>query len=194
MNRRELLSAAVVTPMLLGAAAPDGGAPRYRGVSSRSPSIPEAQASPRSCSPRTTPTTTAVTVHEWYFGNLGGVGKQSGALAKALPATWKQDFRSTSSSLGGGSGWVTLSLHTMTGELLAAWSGSHTQAPAGALPLLVLDMFEHSYALDHSAAAAKYTDAFFANLKWEKVERRGQATRVLRTAQCECSWQQRTET
>ena len=41
-----------------------------------------------------------------------------------------------------------------------------------ALPLLVCDVYEHAYALDYGAATAKYVDAFFANLKWEEVERR----------------------
>ncbi|MDP3157764.1 MAG: Fe-Mn family superoxide dismutase [Archangium sp.] len=120
----------------------------------------------------------SMTLHEWYFGNLGGDGKQSGALAKALPGTWEQAFRATALSLSGGSGWAILGLHTMTGELLTAWSGNHTQAPAGTIPLLVLDMYEHSYALDYGAAAAKYVDAFFANLKWEEVERRYEMARA----------------
>lgn len=114
----------------------------------------------------------SMTLHEWYFANLGGDGKQSGALAKALLSSWEQDFRATALSLGGGSGWVTLNLHAATGELFTTWSGNHTQALADALPLLVLDMYEHSYALDYGAAAAKYVDAFFANVKWDEVERR----------------------
>lgn len=114
----------------------------------------------------------SMTLHEWYFGNLGGDGKQSGALAKTLPTTWEQHFRSTALSLAGGSGWVTLGLHTLTGELLIGWSGNHTQALAGTLPLLVLDLYEHAYAIDYGAAAARYVDAFFTNVNWEVVERR----------------------
>lgn len=38
--------------------------------------------------------------------------------------------------------------------------------------LRVLDMYQHSYALDSGAAAAKYVDAFFGNLRWDEVERR----------------------
>ncbi len=67
---------------------------------------------------------------------------------------------------------MTLGLHTLTGELIIGWSGNHTQAHAGTLPLLVLDLYEHSYAIDYGAAAAKYVDAFFTNLKWEVVEHR----------------------
>ncbi len=114
----------------------------------------------------------SMTLHEAYFGNLGGDGKISGSLATALPAGWEGAFRATALSLSGGSGWVTLCLHFATSELMIAWSGNHTQALAGALPLVVLDMYEHSFAIDYGAAAAKYVDAFFANLKWEEAEHR----------------------
>jgi Fe-Mn family superoxide dismutase len=39
-------------------------------------------------------------------------------------------------------------------------------------PLLVLDMYEHSYQMDYGAAAAKYIDAFMDNVNWEEVNRR----------------------
>ena len=114
----------------------------------------------------------SMVLHELYFANLGGDGKQSGELAKELPSGWEAAFRATALSLGGGSGWVTLSLHAHTGELLTAWSGNHTQGPAAALPLLICDVYEHSYAMDYGAATAKYVDAFMRNVRWEEVQRR----------------------
>jgi len=39
-------------------------------------------------------------------------------------------------------------------------------------PLLVLDMYEHSYQMDYGAAAAKYIDAFFRNINWDEVNSR----------------------
>jgi Fe-Mn family superoxide dismutase len=39
-------------------------------------------------------------------------------------------------------------------------------------PLLVLDMYEHSYQIDYGAAAAKYVDAFFTNIAWNVVSDR----------------------
>lgn len=39
------------------------------------------------------------------------------------------------------------------------------------MPLLVMDMYEHAYAIDYGAAAAKYIDAFFQNLQWDEVNR-----------------------
>ena len=52
------------------------------------------------------------------------------------------------------------------------WAGNHTKSVAFGAPLLVLDMYEHAYALDYGAAAAKYLDAFLANVAWSEVERR----------------------
>ena len=120
----------------------------------------------------------SVHLHELYFANLGGEGAASGEIAKALATTysslarWEEEFRATGASLGGGSGWVTLDFDLASKSLRTHWSGNHTQAKAGSMPLLVLDMYEHAYQMDYGAAAAKYIDAFFSNLHWEEVERR----------------------
>jgi Fe-Mn family superoxide dismutase len=109
----------------------------------------------------------SVTLHEAYFGNLGGDGKVPAAYAK-----FEEPLRACANSEGGGSGWTLLSFELDTGELRVTWSGNHTQTLATSVPLLVIDMYEHSYAMDYGAAAAKYVDAFFANAKWEEVQRR----------------------
>ncbi len=120
----------------------------------------------------------SVTLHELYFGNLGGDGKATGDVSKALGETygslarWEEEFRATGASLGGGSGWVILDLELATKTLRTHWSGNHTQAKAGSLPLLVMDMYEHAYQMDYGAAAGKYIDAFFENIRWEEVGRR----------------------
>ena len=48
----------------------------------------------------------------------------------------------------------------------------HMHGPVAAEPLLVLDMYEHSYHMDYGAAAARYIDAFFTNINWETVAAR----------------------
>ena len=49
---------------------------------------------------------------------------------------------------------------------------------ASGVPLLVMDMYEHAYAIDYGASAKDYVDAFFKNVQWAEVERRlGQALR-----------------
>jgi Fe-Mn family superoxide dismutase len=42
----------------------------------------------------------------------------------------------------------------------------------GAVPLIACDMYEHSYHMDYGTAAAKYLDAFLANLDWEVIDAR----------------------
>jgi Fe-Mn family superoxide dismutase len=117
-------------------------------------------------------------LHEAYFGNLGGDGKRSGAIEAALAqaygttAAWEQQFRATGAGLGGGSGWVVLALELDTGALRTMAAANHAQALAAGLPLLVMDMYEHAYAMDFGAAHARYIDAFFANARWDEVNRR----------------------
>ena len=117
-------------------------------------------------------------LHERYFENLGGDGKATGAFAKALAtqfgtaARWEEQLRATAMSLGGGSGWVTVAASQLTGDLRIVGTAGHTQALAHGEPILVLDMFEHAYAIDYGAAHAKYIDAFMANLRWGVLDKR----------------------
>ena len=118
------------------------------------------------------------TLHEAYFANLGGDGQRSGETEKALveaygtSSRWEEHFRMTGLGLGGGSGWVVLALELDTGALRTFASGNHTQALAMSAPLLVMDMYEHSYQMDYGAAAPRYIDAFFVNVNWDVVDAR----------------------
>jgi Fe-Mn family superoxide dismutase len=128
------------------------------------------------------------TLHEAYFANLGGDGKRTGGIETALSqaygssALWEQHFRATGAGLGGGSGWVVLALELATGELRTIGSGNHTQALATAVPLLVMDMYEHSYQIDFGAAVARYLDAFFVNIQWDEVNHRFERAQHLASA------------
>jgi superoxide dismutase, Fe-Mn family len=122
--------------------------------------------------------TNSMILHEHYFENLGGDGKLAGALDKRLStqfgstARWEELFRASALSLGGGSGWVILDANFASGDLRIYAIGGHSQSVAFGQPLLVLDMFEHAYAMDYGAAHAKYVDAFFKNVSWSEVARR----------------------
>jgi len=122
--------------------------------------------------------TNSLILHEHYFGNLGGNGKPDGAIAAALGDTfaglgrWEELFRATGLSLSGGSGWAVLDYNFHSNDLRTYWSGNHTQQVSFGAPLLVMDMYEHAYQMDFGAAAAKYVDAFFANIHWDEVNRR----------------------
>ncbi len=120
----------------------------------------------------------SMTLHEAYFGNLGGDGKAEGPIAKALASTWgslggwEQAMKALGASLGGGSGWAILDLHLPSAELRLSWSGDHSQTLASGMPMLVMDMYEHAYQMDYGAAAARYIDAFFQNVNWDQMNHR----------------------
>ena len=132
--------------------------------------------------------TGSVVLHELYFENLGGSGQaglgEREAIAQAFGSfdTWETEFRRIGAGLGGGSGWVVLGFNLHTHQLENYWMADHAHAPAATLPILVIDMYEHSYQMDFGAAAAKYIDAFFQNIQWEVVGARLAAARTERSA------------
>jgi Fe-Mn family superoxide dismutase len=48
----------------------------------------------------------------------------------------------------------------------------HATGPVGVTPVLVLDVYEHAFAIDYGAAVARYIDAFFTNIQWDAVNQR----------------------
>ncbi|MBS0374331.1 MAG: superoxide dismutase [Proteobacteria bacterium] len=119
--------------------------------------------------------TGSVVLHEHYFGNLGGDGKAPAKVRSAIADSfgtfdaWEAEFRKIGQGLGGGSGWVILGWNHSLALLENYWMADHATGPVDTTPLLVLDMYEHAYQMDYGAAAAKYIDAFFANLHWDIV-------------------------
>lgn len=124
--------------------------------------------------------TGSVVFHEYYFDNLGGNGQAGASTRKALGDAfgtfdaWETEFRRIANGLGGGSGWVVLGFNTHSRQLENYWLADHAHGPAATLPLLVMDMYEHSYQMDFGAAAARYIDAFFRNIQWDAVQARMQ--------------------
>lgn len=122
--------------------------------------------------------TGSVVLHELYFANLGGDGKAGADLRTRIAASfgsfdaWEAEFRKIANGLAGGSGWVVLGYNRGLGVLENYWMADHATGPVGTTPLLVMDMYEHSFAIDYGAAAARYIDAFFTNIQWDAVGRR----------------------
>jgi superoxide dismutase, Fe-Mn family len=125
--------------------------------------------------------TGSVVLHEIYFAGLGGDGKAGAALRSRIAESfgsfdaWESEFRKIAQGLAGGSGWVMLGYNRSLRLLENSWMADHATAPADTTALLVLDMYEHAFALDYGAAAARYVDAFFANIQWDAVSRRLEA-------------------
>lgn len=122
--------------------------------------------------------TGSVVLHELYFDGLGGDGEAAGSIREAISAafgsfgTWAAEFRRTAMSLAGGSGWTILGYNLHTQSLNNHWAWDHMHGAAAGVPLLVLDMYEHSFHMDYGTQAAKYIEAWFKNLDWEAVDRR----------------------
>jgi len=124
--------------------------------------------------------TGSVVLHEQYFANLGGSGKADGTALKMIGQwfgsyeKWEAEFKKTANALSGGSGWTILAYNMHTKELHNYWASDHAHNAPFSVPLLVLDMYEHSYQMDYGAAAAKYVDAFMQNVNWDEVNRRAE--------------------
>jgi Fe-Mn family superoxide dismutase len=122
--------------------------------------------------------TNSVVLHELYFANLGAADKPSESIKQALGShfggmtAWDKQFRRMGKGLGGGSGWVVLGYNLHNGLVENYWLWDHLHSPAMTLPLLVMDMYEHSYQIDYGADAAAYIDAFMKNIRWETVAKR----------------------
>jgi len=117
-------------------------------------------------------------LHEYYFENLGGAGSVPGdAFVGAVAGrwggveAWKNEFK----AIGGmrGIGWVVLYRDPVTGDLFNQWINEHDAGhPAGATPILVIDVFEHAFLTDYGLKRADYLDAFCHNIDWKVVDSR----------------------
>ncbi len=118
-------------------------------------------------------------LHECYFENLGGKGSLDAGsrLGKALAAEfgsvekWEADFRAVGAMRG--IGWVVLYQDADGKRLLNQWVNEHDVGhPAGAVPVLVMDVFEHAFMTDYGLKRADYIAAFFKNIDWKAAEAR----------------------
>lgn len=118
-------------------------------------------------------------LHEYYFENLGGKAplNVAGKLAQAIKTSfgslesWEREFKAIGAMRG--IGWVILYQDTNTKRLINFWINEHDVGhPAGLIPLLVMDVFEHAYMIDYGLKKAQYIEAFFKNIDWQVVESR----------------------
>ena len=118
-------------------------------------------------------------LHEVYFENLGGKEEidRSGRLSKKISEdfggyeNWEKDFNATAAIRG--IGWTILYQDSTNGNLFNFWINEHEVGhPAGGIPVLVLDVFEHAFMIDYGLRRADYIAAFFKNIHWKAVETR----------------------
>ena len=124
-------------------------------------------------------------LHELYFASLGGEGKPTPAMTRALTADfgsvdrWRSEFLAMANGLSGGSGWVLLVYVPRDKRLINQYASDHSLALAGGIPILALDMYEHAYHIDFGANSKAYIDAFMRNVDWKAMQDRYEdATKV----------------
>ena len=116
-------------------------------------------------------------LHEMYFDNMtsGQVElKKDSTLGGKLAAdfgsfeNWEKDFKATGAMRG--IGWAILYFDTVSGKLFNAWINEHDLGHfSGAVPLLIMDVFEHAFMLDYGIKRADYIEAFFKAICWRTV-------------------------
>jgi superoxide dismutase, Fe-Mn family len=118
-------------------------------------------------------------LHELYFASMGGDGPNPTEVMREALARdfgsylrWRDEFSAMGNALGGGSGWVVLAYVPRDGRLINQYASEHSQAIAGGVPILALDMYEHAYHIDFGANVKAYVDTFLRNIDWGGVEGR----------------------
>lgn len=112
-----------------------------------------------------------VYLHEHYFNVLGGDGKASGALMKQLEkdfgsyGAWEAMFKACGMAARG---WAVTAWDTMDGKIKIFIGDAHNQGGVwGAMPLIVLDVYEHAYFIDYGSDRKAYIEDYMKNLNWK---------------------------
>lgn len=114
-----------------------------------------------------------VYLHEGYFDVLGGDGKPSGALVDALAEKYGslENFLNYFNACGmAARGWVVLAWDTREQTLRIFTADAHNQGGVwGALPIIVLDIYEHAYFIDYGSDRKAYIADYWKNFNWTKA-------------------------
>ncbi len=115
-----------------------------------------------------------VYLHENYFAILGGDGKPKGELADKLVERYGSydNFVNYFSACGmSARGWSILAwdLHEKEVRIFTCDAQNHGGI-WGAIPIIAMDVYEHSYFIDTGSDRATYIKIFFDNLNWDKIE------------------------
>jgi len=123
-------------------------------------------------------------LHEYYFENLTSEKKvfSDCLLKKAIEQTWgsvekwKEDFIATGKTRG--IGWAILYCDPQTKRLTNHFIYGHANGHiAGFRPILVMDVWEHAYMVDHNAGGrGSYIEAFMQDIDWQVVSARFDAS------------------
>jgi len=119
-------------------------------------------------------------LHEYYFGNMCKEKKQmkeDSSLYQQVLRDFgsgdlcKSDFVATGALRG--IGWVIMYYDPLAQRLFNVWVNEHDAGHlSGAVPLLVMDVFEHAFMLDYGLKRADYINNFLDAIDWDVVQER----------------------
>ena len=115
-------------------------------------------------------------LHQYYFENLGPEGEPDSELLTAINAAFGsyaefvKDLKATALCT---IGWVVVTKSRVDGKLHTyLMTEHHTGFPVLQDIVLVLDSYEHAFAIDYGTDRGTYIDAFVNNINWEVVNAR----------------------
>ena len=119
-------------------------------------------------------------LHSLLWKNLSpsGGGTPGGDIGKKIDEAFSSfdamKEQMTAAAMGiQGSGWATLAWEPHAGTLVIQQVHDHQgNTSSAAIPLLVLDMWEHAYYLQYRNEKAGWVEAFWNLVDWEDVENR----------------------
>ena len=124
-------------------------------------------------------------LHELYFGNMSKEEKKLGedtTLFKKMVEEFgtgmgcHDDFVAAGAMRG--IGWVVLAYDPQGDRLFNVWINEHDVGHlAGAVPLLVMDVFEHAFIMDYDMNRGEYIKAFINAVDWDEVQKRFEAAK-----------------
>jgi Fe-Mn family superoxide dismutase len=119
----------------------------------------------------------SVILHELYFDGLAlkatnppetmrkAIDKRFGSLD-----LWAADFVASAKAAAG---WAMLVVHPVNGRLYNVVSDEHAQGPLWlAMPLVVIDTYEHAFYIDYQNKKADYVEKFLKYIDWAEADRR----------------------
>ncbi len=119
----------------------------------------------------------SVILHEMYFDGLAlkesdpaaevrqAIERRFGSLDK-----WSSDFIASAKAAAG---WAMLVHHPVNGRLYNVVSDEHAMGPLWlALPLVVIDVYEHAFYIDYQNRKAEYVEKFMGFVDWSEANRR----------------------
>lgn len=114
-----------------------------------------------------------VRLHEAYFDSIGGDGKPDGDALKMIDRdfgsydSWAGEFKACGLA---SRGWVVLAYDLAEKRLRNFTCDAHNQGGIwGAVPVLVLDVYEHAYFIDYATKRKDYIETFMKNINWKAV-------------------------